>query len=261
LEGSYSKWLLISFCALFSSLFLNIYDPLDIFDFYINSQIGIMFPIGYAGLIGSISMIFTQFVLRKWTGPSHFKVYSLVWWIILELSFVSLVIFIFYAERGKPFLSELSFTYKNTFLLAIVPYSIGLLILYFKSLMQKIKADKKESKLIKLHDEKGKSILTLRIDSLLYLKSEDNYVEVHFLHDKIEHKSLLRNTLKKTSSQLPTSRFLQIHRSYVINASHITQIKQSKGKTYIFLDFVENNPFTLSSTFKNLFESSMNDKI
>ena len=249
-----SRWLFIFTCAFISTLFLNIYDPLDIFDYYINSQIGTLITIGYAGIIGSGTLIITQFGIRNWWGPKNFRVYSLVGWAIFELSIVSILIFIFYGERGQPFISEFFLTYQRTFLLAIIPYFSSLLLLYIKDLIKRTKTVKKQTALISLSDDKGKVILSTKSENLLFFKSEDNYVQIHYLQNNIEHKSLIRNTLKAILSQLPTDNFVQIHRSYVINTSHIAQIEKTKGKTLVYLDHVSHSTFTVSSTYeKNLF--------
>ena len=58
-------------------------------------------------------------------------------------------------------------------------------------------------------------------DEILYLKAESNYTEIYY---KDGSKKLLSKTLKVLEEVLPAHRFFRIHKSYVVNAAHITDI-------------------------------------
>lgn len=58
-------------------------------------------------------------------------------------------------------------------------------------------------------------------DDILYLKAESNYTEIFY---KDGSKKLLSNTLKVLEDILPSHRFFRTHKSYVVNAAHITDI-------------------------------------
>lgn len=51
------------------------------------------------------------------------------------------------------------------------------------------------------------------LDDILYIKSDDNYLEIY----TTDKKHLVRGTLKTFYNRLPAQKFLQVHRSYVIN--------------------------------------------
>ena len=58
-------------------------------------------------------------------------------------------------------------------------------------------------------------------NDILYLKSDGNYIEiVNIAHQK----QLIRNTLNNVFAQLPSNNFCKIHRSYIVNLSHIKSI-------------------------------------
>jgi len=55
------------------------------------------------------------------------------------------------------------------------------------------------------------------LDDILYIKSDDNYLELY----TAEKKHLIRGTLKTFGSKLPKEKFRQAHRSYLVNLSKI----------------------------------------
>ncbi len=58
-------------------------------------------------------------------------------------------------------------------------------------------------------------------EDILFLKAESNYTEIHYLDGS---KKLLSKTLKVLEEVLPAHRFFRVHKSYVVNAAHITDI-------------------------------------
>ena len=69
--------------------------------------------------------------------------------------------------------------------------------------------------------------LELPRESLLYIKSIENYIEIFFINDsKIQTSKTFRQTLSKINEQLP---FLEkCHRSFLVN---IHQIKEIQGNS------------------------------
>ncbi len=62
--------------------------------------------------------------------------------------------------------------------------------------------------------------IRIEIADILFLKAEGNYVEFHFSRRKV----LSRMTLKEALELLPSSDFLQVHRSYIVAADKIERI-------------------------------------
>jgi DNA-binding LytR/AlgR family response regulator len=81
----------------------------------------------------------------------------------------------------------------------------------------------------------------IKLADICYVKSDSNYVEV-FLENK---KHLVRSTLKNFTELLPQNMFIQVHRSYIVNISHIESIGDGEVK----LNFDKNTP--LSANYKD----------
>ena len=58
------------------------------------------------------------------------------------------------------------------------------------------------------------------INNILYIEAERNYCKIHCKDKEI----LIVSTLKELDEKLPTQHFLRIHRSFIINISHIDEI-------------------------------------
>ena len=102
--------------------------------------------------------------------------------------------------------------------------------------------DPEINKLIKTHDEEsgilnrvvvksGRKIQVIPVESIQYIESQDDFVmiycnEGHFLKQK---------TMKFFDEHLDANQFVRIHRSYLLNLSHISEIQQYEKESWIVL--------------------------
>lgn len=61
------------------------------------------------------------------------------------------------------------------------------------------------------------------IKNVLYIEAERNYCKIHCKEKEL----LIVSTLKDLDEKLPTKHFLRIHRSFIVNISHIDEIATS----------------------------------
>lgn len=66
----------------------------------------------------------------------------------------------------------------------------------------------------------------IRMDEILYLKSDGNYSEIILLGEK---KIIASKTLKYFTSFLPLQQFIRIHKSHLVNLNHIKKYLKSEG--------------------------------
>ena len=69
----------------------------------------------------------------------------------------------------------------------------------------------------------GKSKLKLKLDHIIYINSDDNYVDIITTDENKNHKTIVfRATLKSIANQLKSEQhFIRIHRSYLINLKYL----------------------------------------
>ncbi|WP_124979253.1 LytR/AlgR family response regulator transcription factor [Nonlabens xiamenensis] len=65
----------------------------------------------------------------------------------------------------------------------------------------------------------------LPIKDIIYCKADDNYTHIYLAQDT----KLVSKTLKHFEDMLTDKGFARIHKSYLINASHVTAYKKGKG--------------------------------
>ncbi len=104
----------------------------------------------------------------------------------------------------------------------------------FLLLRQQPKAEK-HSTAIQFKDETGRNELRLEIKRLQYLKSEGNYLEVHYLHEGELQIKLLRLKLKTVLEQ-NSNVLVQIHRSYLVVLDHIEQVNWHSKSPSLLLE-------------------------
>lgn len=66
----------------------------------------------------------------------------------------------------------------------------------------------------------GYKDVKLHINDIFYICSDNNYVEIHTK----EKKYLERNSLEKVSERINSEDFIKVHRSYVVNLSHASEL-------------------------------------
>jgi len=71
--------------------------------------------------------------------------------------------------------------------------------------------------------KKGPSLVKLKLKDIVFVEALENYVTVN----TEEEKYTIHFTMKAIENQLPTSLFIRVHRSYIINKSMIQAIKEN----------------------------------
>lgn len=75
-------------------------------------------------------------------------------------------------------------------------------------------------------------IIIIPVVKITYIEAFDYYIKIHYEGQF----KLTRIPIKKIIPRLPEDRFIRVHRSYVINLSHIDQVeKRGKGETVAIL--------------------------
>ena len=104
---------------------------------------------------------------------------------------------------------------------AIYPYSIIWLVyeLYSKNNEEKNESD--DSSLIRFYDEYKKLRLVIAPEAVIFIKSEDNYVQIHYQDQNRTKKFILRSSMKALEDTLSKRGLIRCHRSYFINPAYI----------------------------------------
>jgi DNA-binding LytR/AlgR family response regulator len=77
--------------------------------------------------------------------------------------------------------------------------------------------------------KEGRSTIYIKYKDILWFKAEGNYTTVYLLTEK-QHVS--RISLRELLLVLPARQFVQTHKSFIINKTHLTEIRTG----YVLLD-------------------------
>jgi len=97
-------------------------------------------------------------------------------------------------------------------------------------------------------------LLRINFDDINYIEGMSEYIRIHLTNSKPVMTLL---TMKSVEDQLPSDRFMRVHRSYIVNLEKISVIERSRiifdGKVYIpvsdqyksnFQSYIDNNFLT-----------------
>lgn len=78
-----------------------------------------------------------------------------------------------------------------------------------------------DGSLIRFHDEYKKLRLVIAPEAVLFIKSEDNYVQIHYIDQNRTRKFILRSSMRALEENLSRHGLVRCHRSYFINPAFI----------------------------------------
>lgn len=153
-------------------------------------------------------------------------------WCVAETLIASLFTSLYIVLMSKdvlPFFEVAGSTYLN--LLAITVYPYGFLWLGFELYLR----DKEESKpaddnsLIRFYDEYKKLRFVIAPEAVMFIKSEDNYVQIHYLDRNRIKKFILRSSMRALEEDLAKHGLVRCHRSYFINPAFIKIVHRDES--------------------------------
>jgi len=77
-------------------------------------------------------------------------------------------------------------------------------------------------------------LIRIELDDIKYIESQHEYIKIHLVNSTPVMTQL---SLKSIEEQLPSDRFMRVHRSYIVNLSKVSVIERNRivfdGKVYI----------------------------
>ena len=113
-------------------------------------------------------------------------------------------------------------------------------------------------RMINLYDNNNTLRLTISLDSLYYLESEDNYIKVHYKHNDKIATYMLRCRTKSVEEALRDTVMKRCHRSYIVNISKIRFIHDEHRLHFITLDDDSIRRIPLSKSYYESVLASLN---
>ena len=256
------------FTILFSILFLLIYDPFSSTSWL--SLVKAHQPNYYRIVLASVSFYLVAiaiFVLSKFfmstvqrKRPLYFG--TLLIWAFAEAGALSITYTLFtelfIIPNPQLFLAILAKSFVVLLFILFIPYIISILFaitIHQRKLLNRIaekrsseKASCNPTKLIPLIDNTGKFKMSISIDSIYYIESQDNYVKVYYESEgKLCH-YMLRCTSKAIEDKCK-GYMIRCHRSNIVNKDKISVFNNDRENLYIKLVHNDIQPIPVSRTY------------
>lgn len=259
------------FCAVFSAVFLNLFEPFDLDSWTILKDYNSRFPILLFALAGLIFLLLSQIGLRRLLNVDAFNLGNFALWFVGEILLLSIINHFFFGD-SKELVDEMIFefglTLKYTFLVLLIPY--GMILLYFSSRTTKEKEEERarntevqlpeQVKVLHLTSENEKELLSIKAKHLLFLKSESNYVAVFYLVEGQLKKQLLRSSLKKLAQEIKYPELIRVHRSYMVNISQLVSVSRNAKAYELILEKAEGYAIPVSPTYMEVFDEKLKNR-
>lgn len=256
---------LLVFVFIFSMVFVNVYTPFQFSTWFKSNSDSLNFLYSTSTLLGGMVVLIISRIIMYYVNKKELlSILSYVLWLAAEI----LVIVMLYTLVNKILLHDgrdafIIFQRALLFVPAIlaIPYLVSYLYIGLRSKDDAINKLMEEGytggagashtvdDTVVFNDENGKPRLTLKSESILYVGSNDNYVNVYYLdNDKVGY-TILRNNLKTLEPQLSRYDIIRCHRSYMINLHKIKIINRETDGLYITFDNNAVSKIPISKTY------------
>ena len=270
LDSYKSRWQLIIFCGVFGCVFLNVFHPFNIDEWFKDVQAPLFIILSFFPLAGMAALALSQFAFRSWFKANLATRISFLGWLLVEFFIISIAIHTVNVTLLKlPFINipEYLVTLKYTLLLLVLPYFFGILLLFVqdqllvvKELTIKVNQSSNTEESVVITDENGKAVVRMPVRNILYFKSEDNYVLLFYKGEQDVKKELIRNNLKKLEKDLNLPNFMRIHRSFMINTQNLASVLRTSQGYRIKMNGGSDQELSVSATYQQNFEDRVVQK-
>ena len=242
--------------VIFSIIFMLIYGPYSSTSWLtllaesagpFEGFLGVMASVAFY-LVAIAFLILSKVILYHVAHKFQLYKVHLFSWIGGEIMMISFIYTIFTAlfnlAAPTEFLSIWGRSVMVLSFIIIVPYIICLqqaINRHQRALLDRIgmnmvndKTDNADPKLIHLVDSTGRLKMSINIDSLYYVESQDNYVKIYYETDGKLCNYMLRSTTKAIESKFGEY-LISCHRGYIVNKNKIRIFRNDRDGMYVKL--------------------------
>lgn len=231
---SLEKWLVTILTGLFMFIVLYVYKAYNIEQVDSFSGHSLLFRAVSHAVLTSFLFFTAEFFIKPYfnlnTRGKSIAWTSIIVFIGINLTFLLFNYFWLWTELSWSSYSLFCYEYP---LVVVIPIVIAKLA---GGQNRKVKIS--DDHMIAFESENGKNNLRIHPECLYFLKSSDNYVEVHYVVNDEVKKHLLRASLKQIEQGFTDSpHLIRCHRSYMVNPKNIRSIVQTSKMINLNMDY------------------------
>jgi DNA-binding LytR/AlgR family response regulator len=252
---------LILFTSLFALVFLNAYSPFGADRWYDLTRLEFFTYSSLAILIGVLVVVISRILMYNVSKRNTINIWQYLIWIFAEIFLMALAYTMFeklFLKDNRQFTDLLKNSSRNTALVLLLPYSVLWLYFSWRDKKEQIErlADlapftESSRDMIPFYDDKGILKFSIKKENLLYLESDENYVNICYLNKGKISKYLLRDTLKKIEESFSGTEIIRCHRSYMVNFEKVKVIKKERDGLKLEFDNPSVTDIPVSKTYVN----------
>ncbi len=252
----------VLFVSLFSIVFMALYQPFSNttwFGFSTWKQAGVT-VLFY--LVAVPTLIMSKLLLSGLSSVHSITVKRFLMWHLVEFLLIATEYYIFTVcfklglSRELPQL--LIRIPSCVALILAIPYSIVWFYAQYKAKKEELELFKvthnrenMESghRLIQFRDSQGKHKMSLSEDSIFYIESQDNYVQIFYNLENKMSSYLLRCSTQKIEEDLEGTSIVRCRRSFLVNTTKIVRYGKERGHFTITLDHPSGKTITVTPAY------------
>ena len=269
LLGKYQLIGTVTFAVLFAVVFLNIYIPFSETAWF---RLGdsVMFLKTLLFIAISICILIVSRILMYQSKKSYEMTYSgYIIWCIMEIIIISgfytwTTVGIF-PSNDETRLEIYSRAALYTAIALGIPYLIAgmyfaiidknntIRLMSYENVVtdEPVKAEAQQK--ITLFDNSGALKLSLNLENLFYIESDDNYIKVWYSDNKGELKQyMLRCRLKTVEENFKESGLIRCHRKYIVNIKKVSMLHKESDGYVLELCREEIPPISVTKTYTDI---------
>lgn len=235
MNGKYRLQLVyIIIIPMFFLAFSVFYNPFDILEYYSGASGKdsafhiIMLTSILAGVL-AISRTMLHFVLKA----TDIGWINYIGWCLAEIlgmSFFMALYTVLVKADGQNYFQHMAQCLKFSYLELIFIYVPMMLVraVKIKNGLLEFKKQQDDNSLVRFYDEHQRLKLTIAPSSLLYVKSESNYLRICYLEAEKVREFVLRASMKSLEVPAFAHCLVRCQRSYFVNPDHVTVLRKDR---------------------------------
>lgn len=254
---------LVIFSGLFSLVFVNLFKPFAS-DRWLNISSTQYFLYSFVIVfIGIVVVAISRYLMNLFVRRYSLNNVEYAIWVFLELFILSgfYTLYVLWMRSDLSFwsLEDIVIVFRdtniNTLSVVFFPYLISWLYFAYDDKNKRIRELEKRGvvrngpSVLHFSDEKGGQRLSVAFESVIYLESADNYIEINYLLQGKVEKFMLRNSMKRTELELTETAIQRCHRSYMVNFEHVTAMHKEGDDFLLELDIPDTKRIPVSKTY------------
>lgn len=253
----------VLFVSLFSMLFMSLYQPTlaystTWFGFHSWKQAGVT-SLFYTVAISTL--IISKLLLFRFSRNHCVTVRRILIWHIVEFFAIATEYYLFsvYFKLGSVEIPQLLIRIPMCVALILaIPYTIIWFYAQYKAKIEELELFKVTHKreaiesghhLIQFRDSQGKHKMSLSEDSIFYIESQDNYVQIFYDLEGKMSSYLLRCSTQRIEEDLVGTSIVRCRRSFLVNTSKIVRYGKEKGHFTVTLDHPSGKTITVTPAY------------